>query len=68
MQTVQRLAQIQKALATAQNDFALTDIVSPIDGTIISRNAEVSQHVDVNQEPPLFMLTPNTGAMRRSSA
>lgn len=57
-------AQIQKALASAQNDLALTDIVSLSDGMVISRNAEVGQHVDVNQEPPLFVLAPSSGAVR----
>jgi magnesium-transporting ATPase (P-type) len=58
------VARLQKTLAAAQNNLALTDIVSPIDGTVVSRNAEVSQRVEVNQEPPLFVLAPNSGAMR----
>lgn len=56
------VARIEKALAAARNDLALTDIVSPVDGTVISRHGEVGQKVDVNQEPPLFIVAPSSGA------
>ncbi|MGD9658102.1 MAG: HAD-IC family P-type ATPase [Methylocystis sp.] len=52
------VAQIQKALATAQNDLALTDIISPVAGTILSRNAESGQQFEINQELPLFVIAP----------
>lgn len=56
------VARIEKALAAARNDLALIDIVSPVDGTVLSRNGEVGQKVDVNQEPPLFIVAPSSGA------
>ena len=56
------VAKIQKALAAAQNDLALTDIFSPVDGTVISRNAEAGQQFQVNQEFPLFVIAPNSAA------
>ncbi|MBG0797523.1 HAD-IC family P-type ATPase [Methylocystis sp. L43] len=58
------VARIEKALAAVRNDLTLTDIVSPVDGTVISRNGEVGQKIDVNQEPPLFVVAPSSGAMR----
>ena len=58
------VARSQDALAAAKNDLALTDIVSTIDGTVISRNVEVDQHVQVDQEPPLFVIAPSSGAAR----
>ena len=56
------VAKIQKALAAAKNDLALTDIFSPVDGTVISRNAEAGQQFQVNQEFPLFVIAPNSAA------
>ncbi len=58
------VARSQEALAAAKKDLALTDIVSTIDGTVISRNVEVDQHVQVDQEPPLFVIAPDPGAAR----
>jgi magnesium-transporting ATPase (P-type) len=55
------VARIEKALAAAQNDLALTDIVSPVDGRVISRNAEAGQQFEINQELPLFVVAPNRG-------
>ncbi|MGE0194921.1 MAG: HAD-IC family P-type ATPase, partial [Methylocystis sp.] len=56
------VAQIQKALATAQNDRALTDIISPVNGTILSRNAESGQQFEINQGLPLFVIAPDPNA------
>ncbi|MFO1126232.1 MAG: HAD-IC family P-type ATPase [Methylocystis sp.] len=56
------VARIEKALAAARNALALTDIVSPVDGTVISRNGAIGQQVNVDQEPPLFVVAPNASA------
>ncbi|MBM3651812.1 MAG: hypothetical protein FJX06_02845 [Alphaproteobacteria bacterium] len=54
------VARIEEALAAARNALALTDIVSPVDGAVISRNGEIGQKANVNQEPPLFVVAPNS--------
>ena len=56
------VARIQKAVDAAEKDVALTDIVSTIDGTVMSRNAELNQHVQPGEELPLFTITPASGA------
>ncbi|MFO1126654.1 MAG: HAD-IC family P-type ATPase, partial [Methylocystis sp.] len=58
------VAQIKNALSTAQNDLMLTDIVSPIDGTVISRSGEIGQEIVVDQKPALFVVAPGSVAPR----
>jgi HlyD family secretion protein len=52
-----RVAQLQAALHAAEINLGYTDIVSPIDGTVVSRNVEVGQTVAADLEtPPLFVI------------
>ena len=50
------------ALEAAENNLGYTDIVSPIDGTVVSRNIEIGQTVASDSKTPLFdiasVLTP----------
>jgi cytochrome o ubiquinol oxidase subunit IV len=38
-----RVAELRAALHTAETNLSYTDIVSPIDGTVVSRNVEIGQ-------------------------
>ena len=52
-----RVAELQAALHAAETNLGYTDIVSPIDGTVVSRNVEVGQRVAADSEtPPLFVI------------
>ncbi|MFZ3324471.1 MAG: efflux RND transporter periplasmic adaptor subunit, partial [Methylocella sp.] len=52
-----RVAQLQAALHAAETNLSYTDIVSPVDGTVVSRNLEMGQTVAVGSEkPPLFVI------------
>ncbi|MCI0599448.1 MAG: HAD-IC family P-type ATPase [Beijerinckiaceae bacterium] len=52
-----RIAQLQAALHAAEIALSDTNIVSPIDGTIISRNVEMGQTVAARSDaPPLFLV------------
>ncbi|WOJ91524.1 efflux RND transporter periplasmic adaptor subunit [Methylocapsa polymorpha] len=51
------LARLQAALHAAETNLSNTDIVSPIDGTVVSRNVEIGQTVAADSEaPPLFVV------------
>jgi HlyD family secretion protein len=52
-----RVAELQAALHAAETNLGYTDIVSPIDGTVVSRNLKMGQTVAVGSEtPPLFVI------------
>ncbi|MDQ6868518.1 MAG: cytochrome o ubiquinol oxidase subunit IV [Pseudomonadota bacterium] len=52
-----RVVQLQAALHAAETNLGYTDIVSPIDGTVVSRNVEMGQTVAADSEtPPLFVI------------
>jgi HlyD family secretion protein len=52
-----RVALLQAALNAAETNLGNTDIVSPIDGTVISRNVEMGQTVAADSKtPPLFVI------------
>src|SRR6202047_4210467 len=52
-----RVALLQAALNAAETNLGNTDIVSPIDGTVISRNVEMGQSVAADSKtPPLFVI------------
>jgi biotin carboxyl carrier protein len=59
------VAQLQAALHAAETDLGHTEIVAPVDGTVVSRNVEIGQTVAAGSEaPPLFLIatdpsTPN---------
>jgi cytochrome o ubiquinol oxidase operon protein cyoD len=49
----------QAALAAAETGLAATRIVSPIEGTIRSRNVEPGQEVSAKARRPLFVIAPD---------
>ncbi len=52
-----KVAELQAALHAAETNLSYTDIVSPVDGTVVSRNLEMGQTVAVGSEtPPLFVI------------
>jgi len=55
----------QAALHAAEINLGYTDIVSPIDGTVVSRNLEMGQTVAAGLEtPPLFLIAPDFTVMQ----
>ena len=53
------VAELQAALHAAETNLGDTDIVSPIDGTMVSRNAAIGQTVTAGSEEktaPLFLV------------
>ena len=50
------VAQLQAALHAAQTNLGYTDINSPIDGTVVSRNVEMGQAIVAGKETPLFVV------------
>jgi HlyD family secretion protein len=60
-----RVEQAQAALDSARVNLAYTNIVSPIDGTVISRNVDVGQTVAASlQAPTLFVLAEDLKKMQ----
>jgi HlyD family secretion protein len=53
-----RAALLQAALHAAETNLGNTDIVSPIDGTVVSRNVELGQTVAADSPPP-FVIAPD---------
>jgi HlyD family secretion protein len=52
-----RVVQLQAALHAAETNLGYTDIVPPIDGTVVSRNVEMGQTVAADSEtPPFFVI------------
>jgi HlyD family secretion protein len=52
-----RVAELQAALHAAETNLGYTDIVSPIDGRVVSRNVEIGQMVAADSETlPLFVI------------
>ncbi len=52
-----RVALLQAALHAAETNLGYTDIVSPIDGTVVSRNVEIGQTVAADSKtPPIFVI------------
>jgi HlyD family secretion protein len=50
-----RVPQLQAALHAAEINLGYTDIVSPIDGTVVSRNVELGQTVAADSPPPFVI-------------
>jgi HlyD family secretion protein len=51
------IAQLQAAFHAAEINLASTNIVSPIDGTVVSRNVETGQTVaEGSDTPPIFLV------------
>ena len=51
-----KVAALQAALHAAETNLAATDIVSPLDGIVVSRNVESGQTVAAGSETPLFVI------------
>jgi HlyD family secretion protein len=59
------VTQRQAALASAQVNLGYTNIVSPVDGTVISRNVTVGQTVAASfQTPTLFLIATDLTKMQ----
>ncbi|MGE4606528.1 MAG: efflux RND transporter periplasmic adaptor subunit [Myxococcota bacterium] len=62
------IAQADAALAEARINLAYTDIVSPVDGVVLSRNVDVGQTVAASfQTPTLFLIAEDLAEMRVNS-
>jgi HlyD family secretion protein len=52
-----RVTELQAALHAAETNLDFTDIVAPVDGTVVTRNVEIGQTVASGSEaPPLFLI------------
>jgi HlyD family secretion protein len=51
-----KAAQLQEALHAAETSLSHTNIVSPLDGTVVGRNVELGQTVAASSETPLFVI------------
>lgn len=59
------ILQRKAALEAAQVNLAYTDIVSPVDGTVVSRNVDVGQTVAASfQTPTLFLIAQDLKKMQ----
>ena len=59
------IRQWEAQLATAQVNLGYTDIVSPVDGTVVSRNVTVGQTVAASfQTPTLFLIASDLTRMQ----
>ncbi len=58
------VAQLQATLNTAETNFGYTDIISPIDGTVVSRNVEMDQTVAVGAETQLFLVAADSTVLQ----
>lgn len=53
-------AGLREALHAAEMNLASTNITSPVDGTVISRHAELGQTVAAGPDTPLFVIAPDS--------
>ncbi len=59
------VAQLEAALHTGEINLGYTDIVSPIDGTVVSRNAAIGDTVTAGSETaPLFLVAADLTVIR----
>lgn len=59
------IAESRAALQAAQTNLAHAEIVSPIDGTVVSRNVEVGRAVGTSdEEQAVFLVAPDLAAMQ----
>jgi RND family efflux transporter MFP subunit len=58
----------QAAFEEAQSDLGLTAVLSPTDGTVLSRGAEIGQWVDSGKDQPLFVIAPGSAPLRISAS
>lgn len=51
------VAELQAALHAAETNLDYTNVVAPVDGTVVSRNVEIGQTVTATSDaPPLFLI------------
>ena len=62
-----RVAQLQAALHAAETNFGYTDIVSPLDGTVVSRNVELGQTVAADSKT-LFVIAADRAIVHIAAA
>jgi HlyD family secretion protein len=62
-----RVAQLQAALHAAENNLGYTDIVSPLDGTVVSRNVELGQTVAADSKT-LFVIAADRATVHIAAA
>ena len=59
------VAQLEAALHAAETNLGDTDIIAPIDGTVVSRNVKIGQTVAAGAEtPPLFLVAADLTVIR----
>jgi cytochrome o ubiquinol oxidase subunit IV len=58
-----RVGELEAALEAAARDLAYTDIVSPIEGTVVSRNIEIGQTVTMDSQSPLFVIAADSAVI-----
>jgi RND family efflux transporter MFP subunit len=59
------VGQLQAALHTAEINLFSTDVVSPIDGVVLSRHAEIGHTaVGGSEAPPLFIIASNPAVVQ----
>ena len=59
------VAQLEAALRTGEISLGYTDIVSPIDGTVVSRNVAMGQTVVArSKSAPLFLVAADLSVIR----
>ena len=51
------------ALRAAEINLEHTDIIAPIDGTVVSRTAEVAKEVTIGKTEPLFIVVADLGVV-----
>jgi RND family efflux transporter MFP subunit len=57
------VAMARGALRAAEINLEHTDIIAPIDGTVVSRTAEVGKEVTIGKAEPLFIVVPDLGVV-----
>jgi RND family efflux transporter MFP subunit len=62
------LTRSQAAFEEAQSHLGLTAVLSPTDGTILSRGAEIGRWVDSGKDQPLFVIAPGSALLRISAS
>jgi biotin carboxyl carrier protein len=51
-----KVSHLQAALNAAETNLDYTNIIAPVDGTVVSRNVEIGQTVEAGSELPLFLI------------
>lgn len=58
------IARRREALRAAEIDLTRTDVVSPIDGTVVSRGVEIGQTIETSKDTQLFHVAADLHAVR----